>query len=81
MMDQMEIEAEEVKLTSQQQKALELLGTGKTITEVASSLDLNRTTIWRWTKTPEFQASLNTLIAEARLEVQQSLIALQEKSY
>ena len=40
------------KLTSQQQKALELLGTGKTIA-VASSLDLNRTTIWRWTKTPE----------------------------
>ena len=38
MMEQMDIEAEEVKLTSQQQKALELLGTGKTITEVASSL-------------------------------------------
>ena len=80
MMEQIEIDAEEVKLTSQQQKALELLGTGKTITEVASSLDLNRTTIWRWTKTPEFQASLNTMIAEARVEVQQSLIALQEKA-
>ena len=80
MMEQMEIEAEELKLTSQQQKALELLSTGKTITEVASSLDLNRTTIWRWTKNPEFQASLNTLIAEARVEVQQSLIALQEKA-
>ncbi len=79
-MEQIEIDAEEVKLTSQQQKALELLGTGKTITEVASSLDLNRTTIWRWTKTPEFQASLNTMIAEARVEVQQSLIALQEKA-
>ena len=80
MMEYMEIEAEEEKLTSQQQKALELLGTGKTITEVASSLDLNRTTIWRWTKKPEFQASMNTLIAEAREEVQQSLIALQEKA-
>ena len=80
MMEQIEIDAEEVKLTSQQQKALELLGTGKTITEVASSLDLNRTTIWRWTKTPEFQASLNTMIAEARVEVQQSLIKLQEKA-
>ena len=52
MMERMEIDAEEVKLTSQQQKALELLGTGKTIV-VASSLDLNRTTIWRWSKTPE----------------------------
>ena len=55
MMEQMDIEAEEVKLTSQQQKALELLGTGKTITEVASSLDLNRTTIWRWSKKQNFR--------------------------
>ena len=41
---------------------------------------IHRTTVWRWTTTPEFQATLNSLVAEARAEMQQGLVALQEKA-
>ena len=68
-MEQMEIEAEEVKLTSQQQKALSCWVQAKLLPKLCS-LDLNRTTIWRWTKTPEFQL-IEYIDCEARVEVQQ----------
>ena len=43
-------------------------------------MEIHRTTIWRWTTTPEFQATLNALVAEAMAEMQQGLVALQEKA-
>ena len=42
--------------------------------------EIHRTTIWRWTTTTEFQATLNSLVAEARAEMQQGLVSLQEKA-
>src|SRR5262249_30387468 len=65
-------------LTLAQQNAVDLLATGKTDTEAAESLSLNRVTLTRWRLyDPVFQAALNERRAEvwgAGLERLRSLI-------
>ena len=80
MNDELLITEEAKHLPPQQQKALNLLASGKTISQVSREMEIHRTTIWRWTTTPEFQATLNALVAEARAEMQQGLASLQEKA-
>jgi|TARA_B100000809_G_C14671798_1_gene363523 hypothetical protein len=67
-------------LTSQQQQALNLLASGETIGKVSDQLKIHRSTIWRWSRIPEFEATLNTVVAEARAEMQQGLLALQSRA-
>ena len=80
MNEQLEVAEEAKHLPPHQQKALNLLASGKTISQVSQEMAIHRTTVWRWTTTPEFQATLNSLVAEARAEMQQGLVALQEKA-
>ena len=48
------------QLSSQQERALDLLVAGRRDSEVADELGINRTTVWRWrTDDMAFQAALN----------------------
>lgn len=46
--------------------ALELLLEGHSNTEVAERLNLDRTTVWKWTKDPQFAGELSERRAERR---------------
>ena len=43
-------------LTAQQNQALTLLITGRSIPEIAQELGLHRSTVWRWSREPAFEA-------------------------
>jgi len=53
-------------LTSRQQTAISLLTSGHTISSVAATLNLHRTTIHNWKKNPEFIHELTTRQLEIR---------------
>ena len=42
-----------------QQQAMSLLAGGQGVDEVCDALNIQRTTLWRWRKQPEFIASWN----------------------
>jgi len=46
----------------QQQQALSLLVSGKSVDEISEELDTHRTTLWRWCKQPDFIAGWNQMI-------------------
>ena len=46
----------------QQQQALSLLVSGKSVDEISEELDIHRTTLWRWRKQPDFIAGWNQMI-------------------
>jgi hypothetical protein len=48
-------------LTPRQLAAARLIAAGRTLPEVALELRLNRSTVWRWTRDPTFQAELRRL--------------------
>jgi hypothetical protein len=52
---------DETDLTPRQLAAARLIAAGRTLPEVALELRLNRSTIWRWTRDPTFQAELRRL--------------------
>ena len=45
----------------QQQQALALLVSGKSVDEISGELDIHRTTLWRWRKQPDFIAGWNQM--------------------
>ena len=63
------------------EKAALLIATGLTATEAARQLGVNRATVGRWQKTPEFQDALDRLRHEAREAVFASFRHLASKSF
>jgi len=53
-------------LSVKQDAAIPLLLAGETVSEVASALDVHRSTVHRWMALPEFVATLNSRRWEAR---------------
>jgi len=65
----------------QQQQALTLLASGKSVDEISETLDIHRTTLWRWRKNPEFIARFNQLIQQGKEKQVQSFINLQQRAF
>ena len=65
----------------QQQQALTLLASGKSVDEISETLDIQRTTLWRWRKNPEFIARFNQLIQQGKEKQIQSFINLQQRAF
>ena len=65
----------------QQQQALTLLASGKGVDEISETLDIHRTTLWRWRKNPEFIARFNQLIQQGKEKQIQSFINLQQRAF
>ena len=63
-------------LTPTQEKAVSLLVSGKTVTDVAKECDVDRTTIHNWQKLPTFQAMYNALRFEAKQSVENAVFSL-----
>ena len=67
-------------LNAQQQQALGLLTTGLRIEEIAETLGVHRSTIWRWRQDPEFIAQWNQILTDTREEQTRSLLELQQEA-
>ena len=65
----------------QQQQALTLLASGKSVDEISETLDIHRTTLWRWRKNPEFIARFNQLIQQGKEQQTQFFISLQQRAF
>ena len=65
----------------QQQQALTLLASGKSVDEISETLDIHRTTLRRWRKNPEFIARFNQLIQQGKEKQIQSFINLQQRAF
>ena len=65
-------------LNAQQQQTLGLLATGLRIEEIAETLGVHRSTIWRWRQDPEFIARWNQILTDTREEQTRSLLELQQ---
>jgi hypothetical protein len=65
----------------QQQQALTLLASGLGVDEISETLDIHRTTLWRWRKNPEFIARFNQLIQQGKEKQIQSFINLQQRAF
>ena len=67
-------------LNAQQQQTLGLLATGLRIEEIAETLGVHRSTIWRWRQDPEFIAQWNQILTDTREEQTRSLLELQHEA-
>ncbi len=69
------------ELTPIQQRAITLLLQGKSQTEIARELNIDRTTLWNWrTKDPVFTAELNKAQAELYAQAVSRLYSLTTKA-
>jgi hypothetical protein len=62
-------------LSPQQEQAVFLKVSGKTHTEIASTLGIHRSTVIEWTHLPAFAAALSDLRSEAHIVSRESLLA------
>jgi len=60
-------------LAPRRRRALSLLAEGRTTTEVATELGINRSTLWRWQQEPAFAAELSGLQTSTLAAVQSRL--------
>ena len=67
-------------LNAQQQQTLGLLATGLRIEEIAETLGVHHSTIWRWRQNPEFIAQWNQILTDTREEQTRSLLELQQEA-
>ena len=67
-------------LEPQQQKALVLLAGGQGVDEISDTLNIHRTTLWRWRKQPEFIASWNQMVQQGKEKQVQTLLELQQQA-
>ena len=65
---------------AQQQQTLGLLATGLRIEEIAETIGVHRSTIWRWRQDPEFIAQWNQILTDTREEQTRSLQELQKEA-
>ena len=63
----------------QEQAAIRLAG-GATVTETATALGLNRTTVSEWQHIPAFEALVNQLLSETRSEAKARISQLGTKA-
>ena len=67
-------------LEPQQQQALVLLAGGQGVDEISDTLNIHRTTLWRWRKQPEFIASWNQMVQQGKEKQVQTLLELQQQA-
>ena len=67
-------------LNAQQQQTLGLLATRLRIEEIAETLGVHRSTIWRWRQDPEFIAQWNQILTDTRKEQTRSLLEHQQRA-
>ena len=65
---------------AQQQQTLGLLATGLRIEEIAETLGVHRSTIWRWRQDPKFIARWNQILTDTREEQTRSLLEIQQEA-
>ena len=65
---------------AQQQQTLGLLATGLRIEEIAETLGVHRSTIWRWRQDAEFIAQWNQILTDTREEQTRSLLEHQQRA-
>jgi len=65
----------------QQQQALALLVSGKSVDEISEELDIHRTILWRWRKQPDFIAGWNQMIKQSKEKQIQLLLDLQQQAF
>lgn len=70
----------ETGLTPIQEKAVILLLSGKSITDVSNELDIDRGTIYQWQGKETFQAYYNNLAGKIQLETESQIYGLYEKA-
>jgi transposase-like protein len=58
---------EQPTLTEQQQQAAELVATGRTLGDVAATVGVDRSTLFRWRRLPDFVDTVASLRLEARV--------------
>ena len=58
-----------------QQRALDLILTGHSTTDIAAQVGVRRETVWRWTQDPAFAAEVSRHRAERRMTVHSELDA------
>jgi transposase len=64
-----------------QQQALVLLTGGLGVDEVSDTLNIHRSTLWRWRKQPEFIASWNQMVKQGKEKQVQTLLELQQQAF
>jgi len=67
-------------LTTQQERAAELLASGCTVEAVTQELEIHRATLANWKKLSQFEAYANQLMEERRAVAWTKMIALSEKA-
>lgn len=75
-----EISTEKKSVTPQQRKAIECLLTTGSITEAASAANVNRSTVYKWRKKPEFVDALKEAEAEAVEGLSRQLAGMAEQA-
>ncbi len=68
-------------LTPQQEKAAIFLASGKTITEAAKELKIERSTLYQWGAKSGFKAYFNSLVKEIQKNTKNGLYGLIEDAY
>lgn len=68
-------------LTPQQEKAAVLLAGGKTMTETAKEIKIERSTLYQWAEKENFTAYYNSIIKEIRDNTKTSLFGLVDEAY
>jgi hypothetical protein len=66
----------DLELSAAQEKAIEALLAGKSVTEAAIVADVNRTTVHRWLNDPRFDLALSRSRRELREAIRARLLAL-----
>lgn len=76
----MQQDATDIVLTVKQQQVLDLLLQGQSITSISQTINVDRSTIYRWQSNVEFEAERNKKARELRDASKSKLTNLAEKS-
>lgn len=75
--NELQQDATEFQISTQQRRAIEAILVGKSMTEAAKAAGVNRSTLWRWlNRDPEFQAAFNSYRREAYDQLQSQTTGL-----
>ncbi|WP_412068859.1 hypothetical protein [Rubrivirga sp. IMCC43871] len=68
-------------LSPAQTRAAFLIALGEGNSTVADALGIDRSTVWRWGRLETFEAAVNTLLADAKAEVERGALARVQRAY
>ncbi len=68
-------------LTPKQERAVQLQITGKSITQIAQELKIDRGTLYNWSEAINYQSYLNKLMAETQRQCEIDLLSLRGLSF